>query len=96
MKVEGQCHCGAISYEAEVEPDNIAICHCRDYQRLLGTAFRANVPAPVERFRLLGGEPRRTLKPALAARSACTLSVANAARPCIHVRSKIPRPTRYA
>ena len=53
MKVEGRCHCGAIAYEAEVKTDTIALCHCRDCQRLSGTAFRAGVPAPAEGFRIL-------------------------------------------
>ncbi|GAA4325459.1 GFA family protein [Pigmentiphaga soli] len=62
MKVEGRCHCGAIAYEAEVEPGTVGICHCIDCQRLSGGAFRANVPAPAEHFRILRGEPRRYLK----------------------------------
>ena len=45
MKVDGQCHCGAITYEAQVEPNTIQVCHCADCQRLSGTAFRANVAA---------------------------------------------------
>jgi hypothetical protein len=64
MKVEGQCHCGAITYEAEVEPDTIAICHCLDCQRLSGSAFRANVPAPADGFRILTGKPRQYVKTA--------------------------------
>jgi len=28
MKVDGQCHCGAIVYEAEVEPGTVGLCHC--------------------------------------------------------------------
>ena len=62
MRVDGQCHCGAITYTAEVTPDTIAICHCRDCQRLSGTAFRAGVSAPAAQFRLLSGAPRRYLK----------------------------------
>jgi len=64
MKVTGQCHCGAITYEADVEHDSITICHCRDCQRLSGTAFRANVAAPSKAFRLLRGEPRSYIKTA--------------------------------
>jgi hypothetical protein len=62
VKVDGQCHCGAITYEAEVEPDAIQICHCADCQRLSGSAFRANVFAPADRFRLLTGMPRQYIK----------------------------------
>jgi hypothetical protein len=43
VKVEGECHCGAIAYEAEVEPGTVGVCHCLDCQRLTGSAFRANM-----------------------------------------------------
>lgn len=56
MKVDGACHCGAISYEAEVDPSRAAICHCTDCQVFTGSAFRAIVPASAQSFRL-HGEP---------------------------------------
>jgi len=62
MKVEGQCHCGAIVYEAEAEPGGIFICHCTDCQRQTGTVFRMNIPVPAQSFRLLKGEPNKYLK----------------------------------
>ncbi|WP_326533788.1 GFA family protein [Pseudorhodoferax sp.] len=64
MHVEGQCHCGAIAYEAEVEPGTVRICHCADCQRLTGSAFRTNIAARADRFRLLRGTPRTYLKTA--------------------------------
>ena len=62
MKVEGACHCGAIAYEAEVDPARVGICHCLDCQTLTGSAFRVTVPAPAAGFRLLRGEPRHYVK----------------------------------
>ena len=62
MKVEGQCHCGAIAYEAEVDPGTVAICHCADCQQQSGSAFRLNVPAPAAGFHLLRGTPNKYLK----------------------------------
>lgn len=62
MKVEGECHCGAIAYEAEVEPGTVGVCHCLDCQRLTGSAFRANILAPASGFHLLKGQPRRYIK----------------------------------
>ncbi|CAM4133892.1 CENP-V/GFA domain-containing protein [Bordetella tumbae] len=62
MKVQGQCHCGAIAYEAEVEPGTISICHCADCQMQSGSVFRTNIPAPADKFRLLKGIPKRYLK----------------------------------
>jgi len=62
MKVEGSCHCGAIAYEAQVEPGRIFICHCADCQMQSGSVFRMNIAAPAQTFRLLKGEPRKYLK----------------------------------
>jgi hypothetical protein len=45
MKIDGHCHCGRITFEAEVDPNTITICHCTDCQMLTGSAFRANVLA---------------------------------------------------
>jgi len=56
MHIDGRCHCGAISYEAEVEPETTGICHCTDCQALTGTAFRVTVKAPAEHF-VLRGKP---------------------------------------
>ena len=54
MKIDGHCHCGAITFEAEVDPDALTICHCTDCQTLTGSAFRVNIPAPAEHFELRG------------------------------------------
>jgi hypothetical protein len=62
MKVDGRCHCGAITYEAEVEPGTVSMCHCYDCQTLTGSAFRANIAAPAATFRLTSGTPRRYVK----------------------------------
>jgi hypothetical protein len=64
MRVSGACHCGRIAFEAEVEPGSVAVCHCTDCQKLTGSAFRANIPAPAATFRLLRGEPRIYVKTA--------------------------------
>jgi len=64
MKVTGQCHCGAIQYEAEVDPSRVQACHCTDCQRLSGSPYRASVGAPWETFRLLRGTPKIYIKTA--------------------------------
>ncbi len=43
MKVTGRCHCGHITYEAEVDPATVRVCHCTDCQKLTGTVFRAAI-----------------------------------------------------
>lgn len=64
MIVHGACHCGAIAYEAEIDPARAVICHCVDCQTLSGAAFRASVPARVDDFRLLRGTPKIYVKTA--------------------------------
>ena len=64
MKIDGHCHCGEITFEAEVDPDAFNICHCTDCQTLSGTAFRVNIPAPTEHFVLLSGTPKTYVKTA--------------------------------
>ncbi len=63
MKIDGACHCGRISYEAEVNPDLVVICHCTDCQTNSGAPYRANVPVRLENFRLKG-EPKTYVKTA--------------------------------
>jgi len=64
MKVTGQCHCGQITYEAEVDPAEVRICHCTDCQRLTGTAFRASVASLPGSFVLRSGQPKTYVKTA--------------------------------
>jgi hypothetical protein len=52
MKIDGACHCGRISYEAEIDPDDVTICHCTDCQTLSGSAFRIVVPAKREAWQI--------------------------------------------
>ena len=54
MHITGSCHCGNISYEAEIDPAAVGLCHCTDCQVLSGTAFRLTVQVPKEQFKLKG------------------------------------------
>lgn len=64
MKIDGRCHCGLLSYVAEVDPDKVEVCHCTDCQTLSGSAFRVVVPAEPGTFKLLSGEPKTYVKTA--------------------------------
>src|SRR4249920_2943230 len=61
MHIDGSCHCGAISFTAEVEPSRVSICHCTDCQVLSGAPFRGIVMAPMEKFSLKG-RPKSYIK----------------------------------
>lgn len=58
MEIEGCCHCGAIAYEAVIDPKQVFVCHCEDCQRFSGAPFRVRVLAPPGRFALKRGAPR--------------------------------------
>jgi len=64
MQVEGKCHCGAIAYEADIDPDTVRICHCTDCQTLTGSAYRVIVRAPAAGFVLKSGAPKFYVKTA--------------------------------
>ena len=61
MKIDGRCHCGKISYEAEINPEYVVICHCTDCQTISGAPYRVNVSALTRRFHL-NGTPKTYLK----------------------------------
>ena len=61
MNISGQCHCGAISFTARVDPSKVMICHCADCQQFSGAPFRAVLPTPVLDV-VMSGEPKRYVK----------------------------------
>ena len=63
MKVDGRCHCGAITFEGDVDPNAVSLCHCADCQMLSGTAYRAAIGTPAEAF-VLRGRPKTYIKTA--------------------------------
>ena len=62
MQISGGCHCGAIAYEAELEPDRVGICHCTDCQALSASAFRTIAIVAGHTFRVLRGSPKTYVK----------------------------------
>jgi hypothetical protein len=63
MRIDGACHCGHVSYEAEIDPGKVGVCHCTDCQTLTGSAFSLFVPVPKEAFKLRG-QPKIYVKTA--------------------------------
>lgn len=62
MQIDGQCHCGHVRYEAEIDPEQVSICHCTDCQRLTGSAFRVTVVTPANTLRLTNKQPKLYVK----------------------------------
>ena len=43
MKVDGACHCGAIQFDAEIDPNQVVICHCTDCQTFSSAPYRVSI-----------------------------------------------------
>ena len=56
MKVDGNCLCGHITYKAEVDPEQVFICHCTDCQTHAATAFSVAVGVVDGQFDLVSGQ----------------------------------------
>jgi hypothetical protein len=54
ITIDGSCHCGGVTFQAEVDPDHVTLCHCTDCQALTGTAFRTSVSAHRSRLQIVG------------------------------------------
>lgn len=61
MHIDGSCHCGFISFSAEIDPSRVMLCHCTDCQVLSGSPFRAVVAAPIGSF-VVRGQPKSYVK----------------------------------
>ena len=64
MHVTGACHCGKITYEADIDTEAVSMCHCTDCQTLSGTAFRTVASVKKENLKMLSGEPKVYIKTA--------------------------------
>ena len=62
MQIDERCHCGFISYEAEIDPEKVMICHCTDCQTLSGSAFRTVALTREGEFNLLSGNVKTYVK----------------------------------
>ncbi len=64
MKINGACHCGAITYEVEIDPERYGICHCTDCQTLSASAFRTVALVAGNSFWITRGVPKEYVKTA--------------------------------
>jgi hypothetical protein len=64
MRITGHCHCGAIAYEAEVDPEKVVVCHCTDCQQLSGGPYRVVVAVAGNAFKFTKGQPKIYIKTA--------------------------------
>jgi hypothetical protein len=94
MKVTGGCHCGQVTYEAEVDPGKIRVCHCTDCQKLTGTAFRATIPSLPGTFALKTGTPKIYIKTAESGNKRAHAFCPDCGTP-IYAAAPEPKPSTY-
>lgn len=58
MALTGRCSCGAIRYQLSSAPLIVHACHCRDCQRITGSAFVINLWIERKFVEAEGAEPR--------------------------------------
>jgi hypothetical protein len=61
MQIDGSCHCGAITFTADIDESQVLACNCTDCQVLSGSPFRAVVVASIEKF-AVHGAPKSYVK----------------------------------
>lgn len=64
MHISGSCHCGAVTYEAELDTEKVGICHCTDCQVTSASDYRTIAMVSADAFRLTGAEPKTYIKTA--------------------------------
>src|ERR1700743_3702156 len=58
MHIDGQCHCGRGTYQADIDPAKVSIFHCTDCQSLTGSPYRVTVICSEGDVRLTGVAPK--------------------------------------
>jgi hypothetical protein len=92
MRVDGSCHCGFITYEADIDPADVGLCHCTDCQQLTGSAYTTFVFT--QAFRLLSGTPKIYVKTGSSgAKRAQAFCPECGSR--IYASAAVPQPPRY-
>jgi hypothetical protein len=58
MQIDGRCHCGHVTYQADIDPQRVSICHCTDCQRLTGSPYRVTVICSLDDILMTGQAPK--------------------------------------
>src|SRR6516225_3544936 len=79
MKIDGRCHCGYVTFEAEADPETTTICNCTGCQTMSGAPLRAVIITRPGTFVLLSGKPteyRKTADSEIKTARSCTSAAA--------------------
>ena len=62
MKVDGSCFCGHVTFEAEIDPDIVIVCHCTACRQSTAAPYNAVTRIVDQSFRLTGGTLKKCKK----------------------------------
>jgi hypothetical protein len=68
FSLDGGCACGAVRYRMTARPIFVHCCHCRECQRLTGTAFALNAMVEADRVEVLAAPPEVVATPSTSGR----------------------------
>ena len=66
VKIDGRCHCGYVTFEAEADPETTTLCNCTDCQAMSGAPLRAVIITRPGTFVLLSANRQSIEKPPIA------------------------------
>ncbi|AXV66125.1 GFA family protein [Pseudoalteromonas lipolytica] len=62
MQITGRCHCGEVTYQAQVDENKVFNCHCTDCQIISGAPFRTVVMSMPDAVTFTGAIPKEYIK----------------------------------
>ncbi len=62
MQITGRCHCGEVTYQAQVDENKVFNCHCTDCQIISGAPFRTVVMSMPDAVIFTGATPKEYIK----------------------------------
>ena len=71
MNLSGGCHCGAIRYDVEGDPQHVALCHCSDCRRSAGAPLVSWAAFSEDELTVTQGQPITFNSSGAAMRSFC-------------------------
>src|SRR5262245_37769721 len=71
MTLSGGCHCGAVRYQLEGKPKDVALCHCVDCRRNAGAPVMAWAGYPESSLKMTKGTPKVFTSSGATQRSFC-------------------------
>ena len=90
MNIDGQCHCGRVTYQADIDPERVSVCHCTDCQTLTGSPYRVTVICSGEQIRMTGKPPKIYAKTGDNGRTALSALLRRVRFPAVHERRGRP------